>query len=98
MFALPRSWRPGVNVQRARAAQRILPRGFAGHHLLSPASTIRVPATGERGRRYSGFTLLELLIVVGIIGLLLVLIAPAYTTIKGGADFTSAVYGIRGFM
>ena len=98
MFALPRTWRRGVNVQRARAAQLILPRGFAGHHLLSPASTIRVLATGERGRRYSGFTLLELLIVVGIIGLLLVLIAPAYTTIKGGADFTSAVYGIRGVM
>ena len=33
-----------------------------------------------------GFTLLELLIVVGIIGLLMVLIAPAFTTIKGGTD------------
>jgi prepilin-type N-terminal cleavage/methylation domain-containing protein len=37
-----------------------------------------------------GFTLLELLIVVGIIGLLLVLIAPAFTYIKGGTDMTSA--------
>jgi type II secretory pathway pseudopilin PulG len=44
----------------------------------------------------SAFTLLELLIVVGTIGLLLILIAPAYTTIKGSADFTSAAYGIRG--
>jgi prepilin-type N-terminal cleavage/methylation domain-containing protein len=43
-----------------------------------------------------GFTLLELLIVVGIIGLLLVLIAPAFTTIKGGTDVTSAAYTIKG--
>jgi prepilin-type N-terminal cleavage/methylation domain-containing protein len=45
--------------------------------------------------REGGFTLLELLIVVGIIGLLMVLIAPAFTTMKSGSDFTSAVNGIR---
>ena len=44
----------------------------------------------------AGFTLLELLIVVGIIGLLMVLIAPAFTTIKGGTDVTSAAYTIKG--
>jgi len=37
-----------------------------------------------------------LLIVIGIIGLLLVLIAPAFTTIKGGSDVTSAAYTIQG--
>jgi Tfp pilus assembly protein FimT len=42
------------------------------------------------------FTLVELLIVVGIIGLLLVLIAPAFTYIKGGTDVTSAAYTIQG--
>ena len=46
----------------------------------------------------AGFTLLELLIVVGIIGLLLVLIAPAFTTIKGGTDVTSAAYSIKGVL
>jgi prepilin-type N-terminal cleavage/methylation domain-containing protein len=46
--------------------------------------------------REGGFTLLELLIVVGIIGLLLVLIAPAFTYIKGGTDVTSAAYTIKG--
>ena len=46
--------------------------------------------------RASAFTLLELLIVVGIIGLLMVLIAPAFTTIKGGTDVTSAAYTIKG--
>jgi len=46
----------------------------------------------------AGFTLLELLIVVGIIGLLLVLIAPAFNTIKGGTDVTSAAYTIKGVL
>src|SRR5262249_44060849 len=45
-----------------------------------------------------GFTLLELLIVVGIIGLLMVLIAPAFTTIKSGTDVTSAAYTIKGVL
>jgi prepilin-type N-terminal cleavage/methylation domain-containing protein len=45
-----------------------------------------------------GFTLIELLVVVGIIGLLLVLIAPAFTTIKGGTDITSAAYTIKGVL
>src|SRR6266487_1030917 len=48
--------------------------------------------------REGAFTLLELLIVVGIIGLLLVLIAPAFTTIKGGTDVTSAAYTIKGVL
>ena len=43
----------------------------------------------------AGFTLLELLIVVGVIGLLLSLIAPAFTNIKNGTDVTSAAYAIK---
>ncbi len=45
--------------------------------------------------REGGFTLLELLIVVGIVALLMVLIAPAFTYIKGGTDVTSAAYTIK---
>jgi len=41
---------------------------------------------------------LELLIVVGIIGLLLVLMTPAFTSIKGGTDVTSAAYTIKGVL
>src|SRR5213596_1183440 len=46
----------------------------------------------------AGFTLLELLIVIGIIALLMVLIAPAFTTIKSGTDVTSAAYTVKGVL
>src|SRR5437588_1669381 len=46
----------------------------------------------------AGFTLVELLIVIGIIAVLLVLIAPAFTTIKSGTDVTSAAYTIKGVL
>jgi prepilin-type N-terminal cleavage/methylation domain-containing protein len=44
---------------------------------------------------FRGFTLVELLIVMGIVALLMVLIAPAFTTIKGGTDVTKAAYTIK---
>jgi prepilin-type N-terminal cleavage/methylation domain-containing protein len=48
--------------------------------------------------RNSAFTLFELLIVIAIIAVLLVLMAPAFTTIKGGTDVTSAAYTIKGVL
>jgi prepilin-type N-terminal cleavage/methylation domain-containing protein len=60
------------------------------------------PATRGELRKLSragyvnAFTLVELLIVIGIIGVLLVLIAPAFTSIKSGTDVTSAAYTIKG--
>jgi type II secretory pathway pseudopilin PulG len=48
--------------------------------------------------RASAFTLLELLIVIGIIALLLVLVAPAFTTIKTAGDVTSAAYTVKGVL
>src|SRR6476469_6179666 len=100
MFALPRTGRLGVNVQLARAALPVLlRRGFGGCAGFSSTSNVRVPIAAERGAKsVRGFTLLELLVVVGIIGLLLVLIAPAFTTIKGGTDVTSAAYTIQGVL
>ncbi len=100
MFALPRTGRLGVNVQLARAALPVLlRRGFGGCPGFYSTSNVRLPTAAERGTKsVRGFTLLELLIVVGIIGLLLVLIAPAFTTIKGGTDVTSAAYTIKGVL
>jgi type II secretory pathway pseudopilin PulG len=96
MSAPPGTGRPRVRVVLARATPPLLTRAFAGPPLFLPVSTTRGVASEERGRRFAAFTLLELLIVVGIIGLLLVLMAPAFTTIKGGSDVTSAAYTIKG--
>src|SRR5213078_2642527 len=60
---------------------------------LQRRSTFTLP--GQR-QCASAFTLLELLIVIGIIALLMILIVPGFTTIKGAGDFTNAVYGIQG--
>jgi len=46
----------------------------------------------------AGFTLLELLIVIGILAVLLVLIAPAFTSLKSGGDVTNAAYTIKGVL
>ena len=76
---------------------------FADYRPLIPrlrSSTVRqadhqLPPQRERA---SAFTLLELLLVVGIIAILLVLITPAFTSMKTGADLTNAVYGIQGVL
>ena len=67
--------------------------------------TFRSPTSAKGGRlarecfrSCRGFTLLELLIVVGIIALLLVLIVPAFTNIKSAGDVTSAAYTIKGVL
>jgi prepilin-type N-terminal cleavage/methylation domain-containing protein len=70
--------------------QTLEARGF------TPAKHSRIAREGSRSSR--GFTLIELLIVVGIIALLMVLIAPAFTSIKSGADVTSAAYTIKGVL
>src|SRR5437588_12949977 len=99
MFALPRTGRLGVNAQRARAAaSALLLRGFGGCPKFSSASNVRPPTIANHGRRSFGFTLIELLIVVCIIAVLLMLIAPAFTYIKGGTDVTSAAYTIKGVL
>ncbi len=67
------------------------------HHSLPQRERVRAPRPAV-ALREGGFTLLELLIVVGIIALLMVLIAPAFTYIKSGTDVTSAAYTVKGVL
>lgn len=96
MFAPRRTGLVGVTALRARAARLVLPGRFFGWASFCPISSIRHPDTVQRERRRSSaFTLVELLVVVGVIGLLLVLITPAFTYIKSGTDVTGAAYTIK---
>src|SRR5438046_877124 len=48
--------------------------------------------------RRRAFTLMEMLVVMGIIAILMVLLAPAFTSLKSAGDVTNAVYGIQGLL
>ena len=82
--------------QEARRLITCLRRGDGRVHRYGPLplNSQLSPLNSAR----AGFTLLELLIVIGIIAVLLVLIAPAFTTIKSGTDVTSAAYTIKGVL
>src|SRR6266436_5445791 len=56
------------------------------------------PFNSRPPMRTRGFTLLELLVVMGIIALLMALVAPAFTNIKSAGDVTSAAYTIKGVL
>ena len=71
------------------------------HRSLNLYNFLVPPGRSCRSRRFSrrrAFTLFELLIVLSILALLMVLVAPAFTTIKGGNDIASAAYTIAGVL
>ena len=70
---------------------------FTDRHSLAQCKRAGAPCRAVASRE-GGFTLLELLIVISIIGILLVLLAPAFTSIRGGTDVTSAAYTIKGVL
>src|SRR5438034_4623514 len=70
-------------------------RGSRGFTLQKQRERASAFTFAKQRERASAFTLLELLIVMGIIGVLLVLIAPAFTYIKGGTDVTSDAYTVQ---
>jgi prepilin-type N-terminal cleavage/methylation domain-containing protein len=89
MFAPSVSRRAGMQSQRTAVRP-------TDYRSLIPNHPVRARQRDPESIR--GFTLLELLIVVGIIALLMVLIAPAFTTIKRGTDVTSAAYTTKGVL
>jgi prepilin-type N-terminal cleavage/methylation domain-containing protein len=42
--------------------------------------------------RGGGFTLIELMLVIGVISLLMVFVVPAVSNLKGSSDLTNAAY------
>jgi type II secretory pathway pseudopilin PulG len=54
--------------------------------------------TVKQRERPGAFTLLEILLVTGIIAIMMVLLVPAFTSIKTGSDVTSATYTIKGVL
>jgi Tfp pilus assembly protein FimT len=64
----------------------------------APVAETRAPSNRKPRKDAAAFTLLELLIVVGIIAVLMVLIAPIFTSLKSAGDVTDAVYGIKGLL
>ena len=63
-----------------------------GHRSFFNASVI--PRFSVLLRNRAGFTLLELLVVVGIMAVLMALVVPAFTKIKLGNEITTAAYTI----
>lgn len=59
-----------------------------------PTSYFLIPTSRANAR--SGFTLIELMVVVGVISLLMVLLVPAFTNLKRSNDITNAAYTITG--
>jgi len=78
--------------------------GVTPHYIEALRASCRASDVGplislENGSEsVRGFSLLELLIVIGIMTLLLVLVAPAFTYIRGATDVASAVYGVKGLL
>jgi prepilin-type N-terminal cleavage/methylation domain-containing protein len=74
------------------------------------AVAVRRRLTSEKRRRFSAFTLpklrervraftlLEMLVVMGVIAILLVLVAPAFTNLKSASDVSSAANTIKGLL
>src|SRR5437667_4325566 len=65
---------------------------------VSRQSAIKHQTANSKQRSRAAFTLIELLVVMAIIAILLLLVAPAFTNIKGGRDVTSAAYTIKGVL
>lgn len=90
-LALWRRRLPAAVLKSSQATSRL-----AGP-LQPPSLTSRAPSAKLR-ERSGAFTLIELLVVMSIIAILLVLMAPAFTTLKSAGNVTSAANTIKGVL
>jgi type II secretory pathway pseudopilin PulG len=80
--------------------------GFTLRKVRERFSAFTLPAPREHSRAFTlprsrgrfAFTLLELLIVTGIIAVMMALVTPAFTNLKSAGDVTSAAYTIKGVL
>src|ERR1700730_6179745 len=70
---------------------------FDGSRARTGVSDIGDPSEFS-GNAGPAFTLIELLFVTAIIGSLMILVAPAFTSIKSSGDVTNAAYTIKGVL
>ena len=61
-----------------------------------PEADRSLPAAA--GPLISGFTLIEMMVVIAIIAILMALITPAFTSLKSASDITSAAYTVQGVL
>ena len=58
-----------------------------------------LPLSTEKGEGGAyGFTLVEMLVVIGLMAVMMTLILPAVSSLKGNTDVTKAVYDIKGIL
>ncbi len=66
---------------------------------MAPASAprpLKSPSANPPPPKPAAFTLVEMLVVIGIVLALVALLAPAFTTLRNAGDVTSAAYAIKG--
>ncbi len=66
--------------------------------ILLCANPLGKMAHARRLSKRSGFTLVELLLVIGIMGLMLALSIPALSSLKGGSDLSKSASDIQGIL
>src|SRR6476659_3961984 len=89
---------PGIHHRVPAQGHRVPPSFVQRRSRIANHSTRAGFTLQKQRERACAFTLLELLIVMGIVALLMVLIAPAFTGIKGGTDVTNTAYTIKGVL
>ena len=100
-----RAFRIAQRLRRAFAPKHRAHRGFTLPELRGRSRAFTLKPRGRcafrspklRGR-HGAFSLLELLVVMGIVIILTALLAPAFTNLKSAGDINSAAYTIKGVL